>query len=73
MRSYADFAMTVPNSDRVIIAADKLTGYLLNVSHKRGGPKAKATAECRISFGERASTGVGLPRSAPFARCEPHA
>jgi hypothetical protein len=33
--------MTVPNADRAIIAADKLTGYLLNVSHKRGGPKAK--------------------------------
>jgi hypothetical protein len=32
-------AMKVPNADRAIIAADKLTGYLLNVSHKRGGPK----------------------------------
>jgi hypothetical protein len=29
--------MTVPNADRAIIAADKLTSYLLNVSHKRGG------------------------------------
>jgi len=28
--------MKVPNADRAIIAADKLTGYLLNVSHKRG-------------------------------------
>ena len=34
-------AMTVPNADRAIVAADKLTGYLLNVSHKRGGPKAR--------------------------------
>jgi hypothetical protein len=33
--------MKVPNADRAIIAADKLTGYLLNVSHKRGGPKAR--------------------------------
>jgi uncharacterized protein DUF6883 len=33
--------MKIPNADRVIIAADKLTGYLLNVSHKRGGPKAR--------------------------------
>src|SRR5919198_5234766 len=33
--------MKVPKPDRAIIAADKLTGYLLNVSHKRGGPKAR--------------------------------
>ena len=33
--------MKVPNANRAIIAADKLTGYLLNVSHKRGGPKAR--------------------------------
>lgn len=33
--------MTVPNADRAIIATDKLTGYLLNASHKRGGPKAR--------------------------------
>jgi hypothetical protein len=33
--------MTVPNADRAIVAAAKLTGYLLNVSHKRGGPKAR--------------------------------
>jgi hypothetical protein len=33
--------MTVPNSERAIIATEKLTGYLLNVSHKRGGPKAR--------------------------------
>lgn len=41
MRSYAHHAMTVPNADRAIIAVDKLTGYLLNVSHRRGGPKAR--------------------------------
>jgi hypothetical protein len=33
--------MTIPNADRAIIAPDKLVGYLLNVSHKRGGPKAR--------------------------------
>jgi hypothetical protein len=33
--------VTVPNADRAIIAPEKLTGYLLNVSHKRGGPKAR--------------------------------
>ena len=33
--------MTVPNADRAIIAAEKLAGYLLNVSHRRGGPKAR--------------------------------
>jgi hypothetical protein len=33
--------MKVPNAGRAIIASDKLTGYLLNVSHKRGGPKAR--------------------------------
>ena len=33
--------MTVPNADRAIIAAEKITGYLLNVSHKRGAAKAR--------------------------------
>jgi len=33
--------MTVPNADRAIIAAQKLAGYLLNVSHKRGATKAR--------------------------------
>lgn len=33
--------MKVPNADHAVIAADKLTGYVLNVSHKRGGPKAR--------------------------------
>jgi len=33
--------MTVPNAERAIIAADKLTSYLLNVSHKRGAAKAR--------------------------------
>ena len=33
--------MRVPNADRAVIAAAKLTGYLLNASHKRGGTKAR--------------------------------
>jgi hypothetical protein len=33
--------MTVPNADRAIIAVEKLAAYLLNVSHRRGGPKAR--------------------------------
>jgi hypothetical protein len=33
--------MTVPNANQAIIATKKLTGYLLNVSHKRGAAKAR--------------------------------
>jgi Domain of unknown function (DUF4926) len=33
--------MTIPNADRAIFAPEKITGYLLNVSPKRGGPKAR--------------------------------
>ena len=33
--------MTIPGADRAIIAAEKLTAYLLNVSHKRGAAKAR--------------------------------
>lgn len=42
--------MTVPNADRAIIAVEKITGYLLNVLHKRGGPKARLL----LSVGYRA-------------------
>jgi hypothetical protein len=28
--------MRIPNADRAIVAAEKLSAYLLNVSHKRG-------------------------------------
>lgn len=42
--------MTVPNADRAIIAAEKLAGYLLNVSHKRGAAKARLL----LSLGYRA-------------------
>ena len=33
--------MRVPNANRAIIAADKLTAYLLSMSHKRGAAKAR--------------------------------
>ena len=33
--------MTVPNAERAIIAVEKLTEYLLNMSHKRGATKAR--------------------------------
>jgi hypothetical protein len=31
----------IPNGDRAVNAVDKLTRYLLNPSHKRGGAKAR--------------------------------
>ena len=33
--------MRIPNADRAIVATEKLTAYLLNVSHKRGAAKAR--------------------------------
>ena len=33
--------MPIPNADRAIIAIEKLTAYLLNASHRRGGAKAR--------------------------------
>lgn len=33
--------MPIPNAARAIVAREKLTAYLLNPSHKRGGAKAK--------------------------------
>jgi len=48
--------MTVPNADRAIVAANKLTGYLLNASHKRGGPKARLL----LSVGYRADNPQAL-------------
>ena len=37
--------MRLPNRERAIIAPDKLTDYLLNVEHERGGAKARLLAE----------------------------
>ena len=33
--------MPIPDADRAIIATEKLTAYLLNPSHRRGGAKAR--------------------------------
>lgn len=33
--------MAIPNADHAIIAIEKLTAYLLNASHRRGGAKAR--------------------------------
>jgi hypothetical protein len=64
--------MTVPNANRAIIAADKLTAYLLNMSHKRGAAKARLL----LSLGYRSDAAHVLEsdlRSAPVARSHTHA
>ncbi len=33
--------MAIPNAARAVILAEKLTAYLLNPAHKRGGAKAR--------------------------------
>ncbi|MCC7127032.1 MAG: hypothetical protein IT178_19465 [Acidobacteria bacterium] len=48
--------MTIPNADRAIIAEDKLTDYLLNMLHKRGGPKARLL----LRFGYRSDNPQAL-------------
>jgi len=35
------FAMQLPNRALVVITQEKLTDYLLNTGHKRGGTKAR--------------------------------
>lgn len=42
--------MTIPGADRAVITREKLTSYLLNVAHKRGGAKARLL----LSLGYRA-------------------
>ena len=42
--------MQLPNRERAVIAEEKLTDYLLNVTHKRGGAKARLFEQ----FGYRA-------------------
>ena len=41
--------MKIPNSDRATIEPLKLTDYLLNPEHKRGGTKAKLLIKCGYS------------------------
>jgi len=42
--------MKIPNSDRAVIAPEKLRDYLLNPAHRRGGAKARLL----LAFGYRA-------------------
>jgi hypothetical protein len=42
--------MNIPNSDRAVIEQSKLTEYLLNTEHKRGGAKAKLLIQCGYSL-----------------------
>lgn len=46
----------IPNADRAIIAVEKLTAYLLNPSHRRGGAKARLL----ISVGYQTNAPGGL-------------
>ena len=57
--------MKVPNADRAIVATDKLTGYLLNVSHKRGGPKARLL----LSVGYRSHSPHALESDLRVSTC----
>jgi hypothetical protein len=41
--------MKLPNQELAIIEASKLTNYLLNPYHKRGGTKAKLLIQCGYS------------------------
>ena len=53
--------MTIPNAERATISPEKLAGYLLNLSHRRGGAKARLL----LSFGYRSDNPQAL--EAPFA------
>jgi hypothetical protein len=48
--------MRVPNAEKAVITTEKLTHYLLNPLHKRGGPKAKLL----LSLGYRTDTPADL-------------
>ncbi|WP_416675293.1 DUF6883 domain-containing protein [Egbenema bharatensis] len=41
--------MKLPNHELAIIESSKLTNYLLNPNHKRGGTKAKLLLQCGYS------------------------
>jgi hypothetical protein len=42
---YWFLSMQLPNSERAIIAQEKLIDYVLNLRHKRGGSKARLLAQ----------------------------
>jgi hypothetical protein len=37
--------LRIPNAERAVIAAEKIRGYLLNLSHRRGAAKARLLLE----------------------------
>lgn len=43
--------MKLPNRKLALIARDKLTDYVLNVTHRRGGPKARLLARFGYHLG----------------------
>jgi hypothetical protein len=57
--------MTVPNANHAIMATEKLTGYLLNVPHKRGAAKAQLL----LSVGYRSDAPPALERDSIGKRC----
>jgi hypothetical protein len=42
--------MKIPNSDRAVVEPSKLTEYLLNTEHQRGGAKAKLLMQLGYSI-----------------------
>lgn len=48
--------MKVANAERAIIASEKLAGYLLNLSHRRGAAKARLL----LNFGYRSDNPQAL-------------
>jgi len=58
--------VAIPNAERAIIAVEKLTAYLLNPSHKRGGAKARLLLSL-VSNGRSRCSGVGPSNAAPVA------
>jgi hypothetical protein len=46
----------VPNAEHAIVASEKLTGYLLNLSHRRGAAKARIL----LNFGYRSDNPQAL-------------
>jgi hypothetical protein len=52
----------VPNAEHAIVSSEKLTGYLLNLSHRRGSAKARLL----LSFGYRSDNPEALEADLRF-------
>jgi hypothetical protein len=57
--------MKLPNSERAVIASEKLVDYLLNTEHKRGGAKARLLTQ----FGYRAENWQQLEADIRLYHC----